>query len=68
MSRSILMLALVEAFGVGACARQPAGPPGEPGAQGATGFTGDTGQTGATGKTGSGTTVIVEPSTPSASN
>ena len=70
MNRSILMLALVAALGLGACERQPAvvtvpapaAEPGPPGPQGEPGVQGNTG------KTGTGTTVIVEPSPPPKTN
>ena len=81
MNRSILILALFAAVGLAACDNRPAvvtvpavavpGPAGATGATGATGSTGNTGSTGdtgATGKAGSGTTVIVTPPAPAASN
>jgi len=60
MNRSLLLIALVAALGLGACDRQPtvvnvpapAAEPGPPGPQGAPGATGQTGYTGATGDTG----------------
>ncbi len=46
----------------------PAGATGATGAAGGTGATGSTGDTGATGKSGTGTTVIITPPAPAASN
>lgn len=82
MNRTLLGSLMLATLALAACDRNPTvvnvpvpvavpGPAGATGATGATGNTGSmgsTGDTGATGKAGSGTTVIVTPPAPAASN
>lgn len=79
MKHYLLISVLLATLALAACDRQPtvvnmpstpgpAGATGATGATGNTGSTGNTGDTGATGKSGSGTTVIVTPPAPAASN
>lgn len=69
MNRSILLMALLTALGLGACEKPtvvnvPAAPAAAPGPAGPQGATGDQGNKGETGKSGDGTTVIVAPPAP----
>lgn len=82
MNRTLLTSLLLATLSLAACDRNPtvvtvptpvavpgpAGATGATGATGTTGSTGNTGDTGATGKAGTGTTVIVTPPAPAASN
>lgn len=71
MNKTMLFSALL-ALTLSACDRPTVvtvpGPAGPAGATGASGSDGNTGSTGATGKSGDGTTVVVMPPAPAASN
>ena len=84
MNRTLLTSLMLATLALAACDRNPTvvvptpvavpgpagatGATGGTGATGSTGSTGSTGDTGATGKAGTGTTVIVTPPAPAASN
>ena len=76
MKTILLNVAVLCTLALAACDRNPTvvnvptpvAVPGPAGATGATGAAGSTGDTGATGKSGTGTTVIITPPAPAASN